>query len=137
MCLPHKHGKLTITVVYIPPDIRDKDTKDIYYSLLQSAIQNISFHDICIILTATNTTIAPFLHDKKSQLNITGKTCVNPVTNDNEEHLLPFCCNTGLCITDTWYPLMNASTMGPVLVVTEPLGRQLITSLPLIADYNT
>ena len=65
--LLNKHGKMTITVAYAPTDNGDGNTKDTHYSLLQSAIKNISSPDISIGLTNANATIASSSHDIMSQ----------------------------------------------------------------------
>ena len=103
VCFLHKHGKMTVTVAYDPTDIGDEGTKDMYYSILQSAIENTSSHDITIVLTDASATITSSSFDMMSQPYIVGNAYINPVTNDSEEYLLLFCHNTGLCITDTWY----------------------------------
>ena len=91
---------MIVAVAYTPTEIRDEDSKNIYYTLLWSAIENISSHDISIILTAANTTIATCSCEMMSQSYIMDNAYVDPVTYDNGECFL-FCCNTGLCITDT------------------------------------
>ena len=100
----HKHGKMTIKVVYPSTGSGGEDTKDVYYNPPQSAIENFSSHDMCIVLTDAKATIASSSCDMMSQPYIKGNTYVGPVTNDNGEYLLFFCCNTYLCIGDTWYP---------------------------------
>ena len=62
-----------------------------YYSLLQSAIENISSHDISIVLTNANAKIVSSLHDMRPQPYIRDNTYVDPVANDNRECLLLFC----------------------------------------------
>ena len=61
--IQHKLGKLTVTVVYDPTIVVDEHMKDKNYCLLQSVLENISTHDISIVLTDANVMLASVSHD--------------------------------------------------------------------------
>lgn len=131
----HKHGNMTIKVVYPSTGSEGEDTKDVYYNPPQSAIENFSSHDMCIVLTDAKTTIASSSCDMMSQPYIKGNTYVGPVTNDNGEYLLFFAAilTSALEIHGIH---ANTSIIGTETAVTVPPGRQLITSLSLIAGSH-
>ena len=96
----YKHGKMTITVAYALTDISIEDTKDMYYSLLNGIIQTSlpmtywypDWHQCneCFLLTWHD--VPTIYHRYQSSHQWQWRT------------FTPFCCNTGLCIADTWYP---------------------------------
>ena len=101
--LHHRHGKLTVIVVYGPTDIAAERSKDAYQEQLTHLIQSAPPHDVTLVLTDANASLAPDAHDGTSPA-IMGPVFVDTTTNDNGHRLVNVCRATNLCIADTWFP---------------------------------
>ena len=86
----HRLVKLTVMSLLpmLPNDVIDKHMKVKYYSLLKGVLENISPHDISIILMNANATIASVLHDLQLWPHTTGTVFINPACNDNGQWFL-------------------------------------------------
>ena len=101
--LQHRHGKITVIVAYGPTELATEQTKDAYQEQLTHLIQSAPTHDVTIVLTDSNATLANDADDN-TRPSIIGPVFVDHHTNDNGHRLVDVCRTTNLCIMDTWFP---------------------------------
>ena len=94
----HKHGHLTVVVVYAPTEIADDDTKDSFYHQFSAAIATVPPHDILVILGDLNAVTGPPT-DSSSIVGPFG----SGMPNDNTERLLSLCAVHGLTVMGSWF----------------------------------
>ena len=99
----HQHGKITVIVAYGPTNLAEEAAKDAFSDQLLQIIQEAPPHDITIVLTDFNASLAADTLDASLQ-PVTGPVFIDTSTNDNGARLLNLCRSTNLCIADTWFP---------------------------------
>ena len=80
-----------------------ENNKDQFYDQLQSLIQASPTHDMTIVLTDANATIAADTRDPTLPY-VTGPVFIDRTTNDNGHRLVDLCRTTEMSISDTWFP---------------------------------
>ena len=120
--LHHRHGKITVIVAYGPTDIAVEQSKDAYQEQLTQLIQSVPPHDVTLVLTDANASLAHDAPDGTSPA-IMGPVFVDTTTNDS--------CMSAKRPTSASQirgSRGSASTTGPGTRTTGSRGRPLTTS---------
>jgi len=95
----HKHGHLTVVVVYAPVEASTNEDKDNFYSQLSSLTQAIPSHDRIVVLGDFNAVSGVDRTGYESVVGPFGHGTIN----DNSVRLLSYCSAFGLSMLGSWY----------------------------------
>ena len=101
--IAHRHGQLTVLVVYAPTEMASDSIKDSFYNELSTIIQSTSPHDNLIVLGD--------LSAVTGSANVGVSGVVRPfgsgTPNDNTERLHLLSGNHGLTVVGSWFRRLN------------------------------
>jgi len=101
--LAHRHGHLSILVVYAPTEDSLDTVKDQFYDQLQSVVNSIPHHDQLVLIRDFNAVSGT---DQTGFEQVVGNHG-SGTPNDNSLRLLTFCAAHGLSILGSWFQHRN------------------------------
>ena len=99
----HRHGRLTVMVVYAPTEPTEDRVKDDFYNQLSAATQSVSPHDILTILGDFNAVSGSRVSDS----GVVGPFGTG-TPNNNSDRLLTYCGMHDLSILGSWFRTSDA-----------------------------
>ena len=94
------HTKATVIQVYVPTEDEEECDKDAFYDQLRDTINEISSHDVRLLIGDLNAQICA---DRQGLEQVIDPHVTATQTNDNGDRLLFFCNTNGLCIGNTYF----------------------------------
>ena len=101
--LIHRHGHLSIVVVYAPTELSSIEDKDDFYNQLDAVIDTIPPHDQLVVLGDFNAVSGTSRVGFEQVVGNHG----SGIPNDNTHRLLTLCATHGLAILGSWFQRRN------------------------------
>ena len=97
--LKHRHGAMSVVVVYAPTEEANPADKDTFYCQLDSVVSRIPRHDHKLVLGDFNAVTGTSRFGYENVLGSFG----SGVPNDNSERFISFCSSNGLSVMGSWF----------------------------------